>query len=256
MRTEVIRITPQIAQGFLETNHNNRNISERLVKKYSQDMLNNQWTTTHQGIAFYEDGTLADGQHRLFGIVRSGCTVTMHVTYGLKREQAINIDANRPRSAIDGIKIGQLSDWIESRHITMCNLLTLPKRLTTVEMVKFLETIADSAQFATEAFPTNRKMLTPSIIQGALCLAHAAGEKPAMLRRFGEVMLSGLPESPSEKVIILCREAFLRSSVNGESEKMEKLLKTQRAIDAFCSGTEVKRLTAPTEPIYSFEGLF
>ena len=93
MRTEVIRITPQIAQGFLETNHNNRNISERLVKKYSQDMLNNQWTTTHQGIAFYEDGTLADGQHRLFGIVRSGCTVTMHVTYGLKREQAINIDA-------------------------------------------------------------------------------------------------------------------------------------------------------------------
>jgi hypothetical protein len=219
-------------------------------------MKNGNWSVTHQGIAFYEDGTLADGQHRLEAIVRSGATITMYITKGLERHQSINIDAHRPRSTIDGIRIGGLSDWIQSKHISMASVLTSPKRLAAQELVDFLESIADSAKFATEAFPTNRRYLTASIIHAALCLAHFAGEKPSYLRRFGEVLLSGIPEGSDERVIVLAREAFLRNPNNSESDKSEKYLKLQRAISAYCHGVEVLRLTVPKETIYTMEGMF
>jgi hypothetical protein len=256
MKIEMVRITPDMASRMLSLNTKNRNLSDRLVSKYSQDMTNGNWSVTHQGIAFYEDGTLADGQHRLEAIIRSGATVTMYITQGLQKTQSINIDAHRPRSTIDGIRIGGLSDWIQSKHISMASVLTSPKRLAATELVNFLESISDSAQFATDAFPTNRRYLTASIIHAALCLAHFAGERPSYLRRFAEVLLSGIAEGTDERVIVLAREAFLRNPNNTDSDKIEKFLKLQRAISSYCHDIEVLRLTVPKETIYTMEGMF
>jgi hypothetical protein len=256
MKTELLQVTPEIANKLLQRNLNNRNLSDRLVSKYEQDMRGGNWTITHQGIAFYEDGTLADGQHRLAAIIRSGVPISMYVTRGLKREQAINIDMNRPRSVIDGIKIGELSDWIEARHITMCGVITHPKRLSTNEMVDFLERIKPSAQFVTEVFASNRRYLTPSVIHAGLCIAHHNGEKPALLARFSDVLATGVAEHQSERVAILAREAFFHNINNGAADKKEKYLKMQKAIYAYCHGETIKRLTIPKEEIYTFKGLF
>lgn len=256
MKNELLQVTPEIATKLLQRNLNNRNLSDRLVTKYEQDMRNGNWTVTHQGIAFYEDGTLADGQHRLAAIIRSGVPITMYVTRGLKREQAINIDMSRPRSVIDGIKIGELSDWIEARHVTMCSVVTHPKRLSTSEMVAFLERIKPSAQFATEVFAANRRYLTGSVIHSALSIAHHNGENPRLLARFAEVLLTGVAEHSSERIVILGREAFFHNINNGAADKKEKFLKLQRAIYAYCHGETIKRLTVPKEEIYTFKGLF
>ena len=70
------------------------------------------------------------------------------------------------------------------------------------------------------------------------------------------MLLSGVAEGPDEKVIILCREAFLRNNRNGESDKYEKLLKTEKAIHAYCHGETVNRLYLPKEPVYPHEELF
>lgn len=256
MKNELLKITPAIATQLLQRNLSNRNLSDRLVSKYEQDMRSGNWTVTHQGIAFYEDGTLADGQHRLVAVVRSGVPITMYVTRGLKKEQAINIDMSRPRSVIDGIKIGELSDWIEARHVTMCSVITHPKRLSTNEIVEFLERIKPSAQLATDAFAANRRYLTGSVIHSALSIAHFNGEKPNLLTRFAEVLLTGVAEHASERIIILGREAFFHNINNGAADKRDKFLKLQRAIYAYCRGETIKRLTVPKEAIYTFKGLF
>ena len=160
MKVEMLRITPEMATRFLQTNDKNRNLSDRLVQKYAQDMKNGNWTTTHQGIAFYEDGTLADGQHRLVGITRANIPVTMYVTYGLPKHTAMNIDMSRPRSMIDGIKISGTSDWIEHKHIAMIKLMVEPKRMGSHEIVELLNMFDESAKFAVKSFPTNRRYLT------------------------------------------------------------------------------------------------
>jgi len=253
MHTQLIQITPQLAKDYLERNPKNRNVSERLVQKYAQDIQQGQWALTHQGIAFYEDGTLADGQHRLFAIIKADLPVRMMVTSGLKQSDAINIDAHRARSAIDGIKIGGLSDWIQAKHLTMLPMITHPKRLSTHESVDMLNMLEDSAKFALKAFPTNKRYLTSSIIHAALTLAHHFGETPAKLMRFGDVFSTGLADKKEEFVIVLLREAFFNNRSGGAQDKYEKFLKAQKAIYAYCRGEEVKRLMLPKGPIYKFE---
>lgn len=256
MKFEVMTITPSMARSMLGNNTANRNLSDRAATKYANIMKNGDWSVTHQGIAFYEDGTLADGQHRLYGVVRADVPVKMLVVQGLKKEQAIHIDGHRPRSVLDGIKIGGLNNWVQAKHIAMVKLLSSPKRLSTEEILSFLDDMELHVLNATEAFPSHRRYLNPSIIIGALMLAHFYGENQLKLRRFGEVMLSGVAEGPDEKIIILAREAFLRNNRNGESDKIDKLWKTQKAINAYCNGEILGRLLLPKEPVYPYEQLF
>lgn len=87
-----------MATEILETkNPKNRNISERTVQSYASDMKNGGWTLTHQGIAFDTDGNLQDGQHRLWAIIFSGCTIQINVTRGVP----VEIDGHMTMDAID-----------------------------------------------------------------------------------------------------------------------------------------------------------
>ena len=256
MKFDVLNITPEMAQKMLDKNVVNRVMSDRRIGSYAELMRNGDWSLTHQGVAFYEDGTLADGQQRLTGIIQAGVPVEMLVVRGLKKSQAIHIDTHRPRSKMDGIKIGGLNDWLTSKQIGMINLLSTPKRLSTEEILSFADDMEIHIKAASECFVTNRRHLNPSVILAGLMLAHFYGEKITKLRRFAEVLLSGVSESPDERVIILAREAFLRSKANGESDKREKLLKLQKAIYAYCRGESVTRLFLPKESVYPYEELF
>lgn len=256
MKFDVLKITPEMAEKMLGRNVINRSISDRNTATYAKLMKEGNWSLTHQGVAFYEDGTLADGQHRLLGIMRAGVPVEMLVVRGLKKSQAIHIDTHRPRSKIDGIKIGGLNEWLTAKQIGMINLLASPKRLSTEEILSFADDMEVHIQAASECFVTNRRHLNPSVILGALMLAHFYGERISKLRRFSEVLLSGVSESPEERVIILAREAFMRNTNNGETDKIEKLWKTQKAIHSFCRGESVTRLFLPKEPVYPYKELF
>lgn len=256
MKIEVLKVTPTIATQLLQRNVRNRNLSDRLVTKFEQDMRDGKWTTTHQGIAFYEDGTLADGQHRLTAIVRAGVPIKMMVVSGLKKSQSLDIDAGRSRSVIDRIKTGQSNSWITAKHISAINLLAVPKRLSVTEILAVAEQLEHHLVTATDCFASNRRGLNPAVILAALTMASVYKESFANLRRFSEVLISGISEGPDEKVIILAREALIRNQNNGESDKLEKLLKVEKAIHAYCNKEKVTRLLLPKEPVYPHEGLF
>lgn len=77
--SEEMLITPAIAAEFLEHNKCNRQISQSVVDKYADQMLQGKWLVTHQGIAIDENGNLQDGQHRLLAIIKSGVSIKMIV---------------------------------------------------------------------------------------------------------------------------------------------------------------------------------
>lgn len=94
-------ITPDRAKMFLVANSDNRSQRVKHIDRIVDDMNNERFVVTHQGIAFDEDGKLIDGQHRLQAIIESGKAQWMLVTTGLPPLSKRVIDAGAKRTAHD-----------------------------------------------------------------------------------------------------------------------------------------------------------
>jgi hypothetical protein len=120
MKTKLMIITPAIAKQWLEqSNTDNRRLRQTWVEQLARDMRRGVFVTTHQGIAFADDGTLLDGQHRLAAVVLSGKAIEMIVTTGLPKVCSLPgldlpmwdvIDKGGKRSDSDSLKRLGLSD--------------------------------------------------------------------------------------------------------------------------------------------------
>ena len=92
-KTKIERVTPAMAEQWLrELNPRNRHVITAAVVALVKDLKEGRWVTSHQGIAFGEDGQIYDGQHRLSAIMLSGVTVDIMVTRGLGAEVRPFID--------------------------------------------------------------------------------------------------------------------------------------------------------------------
>lgn len=113
--TTIETITPEKAQEYLERNVRNRVINSRSVDSLVRDIKAGSFYLTHQGIAFYDDGTLADGQHRLTAIVLAGRPVQMMVTRYMPHDTKIAIDYGMKRGFEDSVDIEGGDDRPEFR---------------------------------------------------------------------------------------------------------------------------------------------
>ena len=103
---EVEDIDSEKAEKYLGHNYDsNRHVSKERVYAYARDMTANEWEFTGQTIVFDEKGRLLDGQHRLYGIIKSGKTIKMIVIRGVSPTAVNFIDKNRVRSFGDTMRI-------------------------------------------------------------------------------------------------------------------------------------------------------
>ncbi|MFP8884155.1 MULTISPECIES: hypothetical protein [Streptomyces] len=105
MHMEVLDVSPQLATEWLTRNTNNRPLSKSTVQQLAGRIQRGEWQLTHQGIAFDEDGTLIDGQHRLAAIVKAGITVPMTVARGVPRTAFTVMDTGRKRTGRDALAL-------------------------------------------------------------------------------------------------------------------------------------------------------
>ncbi|MDO5681988.1 MAG: hypothetical protein Q4G46_04065 [Propionibacteriaceae bacterium] len=102
---KTMAVEPEQAQKWLERNIANRTLRPSRVKEYATAMSEGRWLYTADPIRFDSDGKLIDGQHRLMAVVRSGCTVEMHVVRGLSPEAQDKVDTGAIRTAADALKV-------------------------------------------------------------------------------------------------------------------------------------------------------
>lgn len=102
---EVVLVTPDIAAEWLTHNTHNRNAKPTNIKKFAEDMTNGEWQWTGEPIRFAVDGTLLDGQNRLYAIIESGVTIPLLVIRGLPREAQDAIDTGAARKLHDILKL-------------------------------------------------------------------------------------------------------------------------------------------------------
>lgn len=101
MQIKLETITPAIAKRYLELNNCNRNIRQNKVHEYANEMKQGRWHLTGDPIRFFDDGTMADGQHRCLGVIESDTTVKIVVVRGLAKEAMAGIDMGAKRSVAD-----------------------------------------------------------------------------------------------------------------------------------------------------------
>lgn len=105
MQTQEVKIDSHKATKWLENMATNRLVSQNLVERYARDMRNGKWRKTGEPIIFDEDGKLVDGQHRMWAVIESGCTIEMLVVRGVPLDAIHNIDTGKPRSTAQVMQI-------------------------------------------------------------------------------------------------------------------------------------------------------
>lgn len=95
--TQIIDLTPDLAEECLLANTHNRPIRERHVEKLTGAIQRGEWKFNGDSIRFDKHGTLLDGQHRLWAVVMSGATVRVVLAVGLEPEVQLTIDGDNEK---------------------------------------------------------------------------------------------------------------------------------------------------------------
>ena len=217
MHIQQVNVTPELASGWLsQSNNSNRSLSHHTVSKYASDMAAGRWVATHQNaIAFYEDGDLADGQHRLAAVCKSGASVNMVVAYGLPRSAATAIDQGRARKMSDVMAISGAIEGgkYASATVAMMNIIRRAEGRTNgvatpFEMERAIRRMSDGIDFSHSVTTRAKGRLMSAPARAAFCAAYyAIGERA--VAGFADVFVTGMPTSPRDETVIVYRNRIL-----------------------------------------------
>jgi hypothetical protein len=258
LEVKVMIITPEVAKEMLEHNTHNRPISNSRVSEYMRDMESDRWVVNGEAITFAKSGWLANGQHRLMAIAKSGkaykCAV--HV---VSDEAAKYFDIGRKRLFKDSavLNMPQLRD-VDVRIQTAAKVLKTEfiessKHLTEAESECFLiENANEIIQFNSLIKVKSKCAASP--ILAALLVAYHAGYNPEKLVRFYKALSTGIVSSVEENTVLHFRN-YLQSHVKevGVSGRKDKYLKAQRALYCFEKGLKSNPINGAGKVYYEWK---
>jgi len=114
VKTAVEWITPERAELWLIHNTHNRNVNETIVKRIARDIENENFHLNGETIKISDDGTIIDGQHRLWAIVGAETGVWSVVVTGLPLSA---------QESVDRVKVRNISDALRMRGEVNSNVL-------------------------------------------------------------------------------------------------------------------------------------
>jgi len=248
MEMTKVKITPQMASKWLETvNVKNRTISRAKVDLYADELTNGTWRETHQNaIAFYIDGVLADGQHRLGAIVKSGVSLEMFVANGLSYADGAAIDQGRGRSLADALTIGGMVE--SNKHISAQVSIVRMIRQAETGVIKTMSAsctaekirlMSEGIHFAASALSSAPRGISNATVKAAVAVA-AYHMTTIKLQRICRVLVSGMPEGQEDAMIIRLRNLLIENKKYGATEKIEAYRFTLHALNADNDGRDLK----------------
>lgn len=226
MYSRIETITPDIAREYLSKNVGNRKLSLPNVRQLARDMANGDYELNDQGISFYQNGNLANGQHRLNAIIEAGIPIDIYVTYDVPNEAKM-LDRGKPRSTADVFRIAGYEGAIAGTQATSamnylfyyCGL----KKTTDSVLIDFatdntknlINAVSVTCSGGTN--PISRK----APITAAAFVALNAGIKIESLRSFFEVVNSGFQKEPKDNPAIVLRNYLVRNYKNDYATKKQ-----------------------------------
>lgn len=256
MQTQTELITPQRAEQYLNHNKSNRKLRAGIVEKYTADMKHGRWTQCPVPIAFYADGDIMDGQHRLRAIVESGTKQRFIVARGFQREDGLNVDTGLSRSLVDNARISGSDPDLSNQLVGVATAVKFGQRtgrrpLSNAERLQVVEKYREASKWALKHGP-HTKMIGTMPVWAAMARAKLAGCDEHKLARFGEVLGKGFSEGPHEAAAIALRNYILSMGAKTSSDVAwrDLFLKTQNAISYFVRGRKLVVIKAVSKEAY------
>lgn len=258
MYTVVMLVGPDQAVKWLEANTRNRPLDQKHVDYIASEMKAGRWKLTHESIAFDVNGVLQDGQHRLWAIVMSGCTVEMSVTFNTSENCIENVGGGKRRMDHERMNLsGRYQGGVTQNHLSalraMLQGLDDPRTIPFCQQMDLMARHKPAVDFAVEHLTTNRvKGVGSSVTRAVVARAWYSADLEK-LRRFCEVLRTGMRNCGDENCIILLRD-YLAGSVRCDSlgEFRDQYGKVERVLNAYLSGrtlTVLRPCTAEMFPL-------
>ena len=247
MYSKLETITPEIATEYLKANHSNRNVQRSTVRNYARDMRNGCWQLTSAGISFYENGELADGQHRLYAVIEAGVPVDMYVTYGVPNTSSI-FDRGRIRTVANIMSMSGVNSSIAQNPVIsgvrylfkLCGNDRVTDNIL-IEFCKTNEQTLDASISAVRSGVGHAICQKAPIIAAAFCSLYC-GVNEGLLRQFFTIVNTGFYNNARETSAIVLRN-YLLKDYHGMNASSKKALfeTTVSAIMDFMAMTPRKR---------------
>lgn len=261
MTTTMTNITPHMASEWLSKNNNgNRRIRSSLVSLMARQMADGRWRPTHQGIAFYSDSTLADGQHRLHAIVESGVSCWMPVTTGVDRESMHAMDRGAGRTHMDSLHF--IGREISQKQIAICQCLVYqyeaerlgregwsPAKIPSELFSLFYDRFSGAIEF-TMGFGGVVKY--PAPFQASVASAWFVEDR-SRLAEYMTIIETGRVSSDSDMAAVRIRDYLAdRQYGFGTTARHDMFLRCCSGLRYFLDGRNLKRLYATPDHAFKF----
>ena len=217
MYSSVELITPEIAETYLARNKVNRKLKPRAIKNYARDMKNGKWQLNPDGISFYEDGTLANGQNRLNAVIKSQTPTKFYVTRNVPKDAFI-FDRGVSRSTVDVLNMRKSASSVATTNaVAMSNYLfdlccngKVSEDIIIDFMVKNEEIIYKAVSISCLG-GSGKKTCRQTPIVAALFCALYCGMSEDTLKDFCTVANSGFSTSDEQTAAIVLRRFMAES---------------------------------------------
>jgi hypothetical protein len=258
MKTEIKTIWPDEAKYILKhKNKINRNLSEIFVKKIANDILNDTFILTHQGIAFDTEGNLLDGQHRLAACIKANKPIKILVTYDVpKIYQSSGVDLNsfeiidsgRTRTVGQMLNIGGLANATAVAATAkvialLCARSAFNVGITTSQVHKILDITKKSIHTCVKISKGGSILKAPSWITAPAALYHCTFPDKAeqFLSEFVNLSTPDKEGFPSRALAHFYKN---NPAAGGGSQQIAWVKYPCYAIHCFHTGKKVSKISA------------
>jgi hypothetical protein len=234
------------------------------VDLYVSLLQEGKFVLTHQGIAFYENGDLADGQHRLHAIAEAEVAANMMVTRGLPLDHVHAIDNGRPRSVQNVLHFVGVD--LSHKHIAAARVLWMQyhsqaagtvwdaNSVDTARFTKFVEATKEPIVFAIPASRT--RGIAHASVTGAIASAWYT-QDINLLSRFQQLLCEGVGAARDEQAAIRLREFLLTTNLTsgGTNARQELFIRVCTALRAYLEGRSLQKLYCREDAVFEIPAI-
>ena len=253
IKYERVLVTPKLAEELLAKNSKNRKIRANVVDAYARDMAEERWESNNPTpISIWEDGTLADGQHRLLAICK--IDKPMFMTLAKVPNGTSMFDVQAARSTADISKMqrgynirltlsGAVKLWLEVTKFGTCGT-----KLTKNEILDAYEKERDLWDSIYEATVTSSSAISKKA--GCVVAARAAfkcGVPIETIESFFKTVNSGFSKTEYENAAILARNFLIDSKPHMRCDAKKSWGYMEEYINLYSQkSTRRRQITLPT----------
>lgn len=241
-----VEVTPAIAEDWLGRNSHNRSLRNRRVAELAGAMRRGEWMVG-QPIMWDNNGVLLDGQHRLWAVVESGCTVPMLVVEGLSPDTQLTIDLTARRNLNDTLRLMKHSDatqlgavigfkWRWDNHYRRQPTM----KPSVIEGLQVLTDHPDLVDALKMAKPVFKRLRTSAAVSGGLAYEFSNVD-PDAATEFFDTLATGIGLKANSPLTALRKHFEQHLSSRGEGQVMQTALMI-KAWNAWMAGEECQRL--------------